>query len=84
MSQYKRWFIKSFGWFEDSSSVFVTMEYCIHGDLQYQLSIRRSLPVTETQQLTFQILEGLNQMHQNDFAHTDLKPSVRVIYVSYF
>jgi len=53
------------------------MEYCIYGNLQYHLSTRRSLPVIETQQLAFQIVEGLHEMHENDFAHTDLKPRVR-------
>jgi len=36
----------------------------------------RSIPPGEVQQLAYQILEGLDQMHQNDFAHRDLKPGV--------
>jgi serine/threonine protein kinase len=30
----------------------------------------------QVQQLAFQMLEGLDQMHENDFAHRDLKPGV--------
>ncbi|RDL30227.1 uncharacterized protein BP5553_10505 [Venustampulla echinocandica] len=72
--RYQRWFVKSFGWYEVSSSIFITMEYCRHGDLHHYLSNRRSLPAAEAQQLTYQILEGLHHMHENDFAHRDLKP----------
>jgi len=53
------------------------MEYCQQGDLYHYLERRRPLPVEEVQQLTHQLLEGLDQMHQNNFAHRDLKPGVR-------
>ena len=52
------------------------MEYCRHGDLHHYLISQRVVPTEEVQQLTYQILEGLDQMHQNDFAHRDLKPGV--------
>jgi serine/threonine protein kinase len=68
--------VKSFGWYEDPSSIFVTMEYCRHGDLHHHIKSRRFVPAGEVQQLAYQILEGLDQMHQNDFAHRDLKPGV--------
>lgn len=74
--QYKRWFVKSFGWFEDLTSIFITMEYCHYGDLHHYLMRKRIVPAEEVQQLAYQILEGLDQMHQNDFAHRDLKPGV--------
>ena len=37
---------------------------------------QRGMPVDEVKQLTYQIVEGLDQMHQNNFAHRDLKPGV--------
>jgi serine/threonine protein kinase len=52
------------------------MEYFQHGDLQDYLSSTPPLPEVETQQITSQILEGLSFMHDNGFAHRDLKPRV--------
>jgi serine/threonine protein kinase len=52
------------------------MEYCRYGDLYHCLCKRSFLPFTEVQELTRQLLEGLDHMHQNDFAHRDLKPGV--------
>jgi serine/threonine protein kinase len=74
--------VKSFGWFEDPTLIFITMEYCRHGDLHLYLEKKRSVPAGEVQQLAYQMLEGLDQMHQNDFAHRDLKPGVRMILLS--
>ncbi|CAI6336370.1 unnamed protein product [Periconia digitata] len=68
------WFVKSFGWFEDSSSIFLTMEYCRHGNLRDCLKDKRSLPSVEVRDLAWQILGGLHQMHQNGFVHSDLNP----------
>ncbi|KAF2019615.1 kinase-like protein [Aaosphaeria arxii CBS 175.79] len=72
--RYKRWFVQSFGWYQDTTSIFVAMEYCRHGDLHHYLKSRGSLSVGEVQHLARQIVEGLEQMHINDFAHRDLKP----------
>jgi serine/threonine protein kinase len=55
------------------------MEYCRHGDLHHYLLQKRVLPAGEVQQLAYQMLEGLDQMHHNDFAHRDLKPGVCMI-----
>lgn len=50
------------------------MEYMEHGDLQGYLS--RPFHEKETKQIIFQLLEGLCFMHDNGFAHRDLKPAV--------
>ncbi|KAF2806858.1 kinase-like protein [Mytilinidion resinicola] len=74
--KYELCFVKSYGWYENDASVFIAMEYFPNGDLQSYLS--SPLPEKEVQQITFQILEALSFMHENGFAHRDLKPSVRL------
>lgn len=53
------------------------MEYCKLGDLQGYLSRVPPLSETQAQEITFQTLEGVRFMHENEFAHRDLKPGVR-------
>jgi serine/threonine protein kinase len=50
------------------------MEYFPHRDLQNYLS--PPIPEGEVQEIAFQVLEGLAFMHDNGFAHRDLKPTV--------
>jgi serine/threonine protein kinase len=52
------------------------MEYLEHGDLQHYLLESPPLPEKEAGEITFQLLEGLAFMHENQFAHRDLKPAV--------
>jgi serine/threonine protein kinase len=52
------------------------MEYLQHGDLHDYLTGASPLPEVDAQQITSQILEGLSFMHDNGFAHRDLKPRV--------
>ncbi|KAJ5987398.1 hypothetical protein N7451_011763 [Penicillium sp. IBT 35674x] len=67
-------FVKSSGWFENNESVFVCMEYFPLGNLQKQIT--QPFPDGEAQLITLQVLEGLDFMHSNGFAHHDLKPKV--------
>lgn len=66
--------MKSFGWYDGDDSIFITMEYLPNGDLHKYL--KSPLPEKEGQEIVFQILEGLHFMHDNGFAHRDLKPAV--------
>ena len=51
------------------------MEYIIHGNLRNYLEIER--PESEAKAISRQLLEGLFVIHQEGFAHRDLKPEVR-------
>lgn len=68
--------MKSAGWFENSESLFIAMEHLPLGDLQKH--IEKPFPERESQQITLQLLEGLDFMHSNGFAHRDIKPQVGV------
>lgn len=50
------------------------MEYILHGDLRKHL--KQALPEDQAGQVVRQVLEGLECMHENGFAHRDLKPEV--------
>lgn len=54
------------------------MEYLPHGDLEQYLSGTPPLLEEAAGDVVYQILEGLSYMHENRFAHRDLKPGVRV------
>ncbi|CEO59860.1 hypothetical protein PMG11_04513 [Penicillium brasilianum] len=51
------------------------MEYLEMGDLFTYLCQKPSLPEAEAKDNTYQILDGLNMMHENGFVHRDLKPN---------
>lgn len=51
------------------------MEYLPHGDMEEYLQTSK-LSESETQEVTFQLLEGLSFMHKNGFVHRDVKPNV--------
>ncbi|KAJ6186651.1 hypothetical protein N7519_007952 [Penicillium mononematosum] len=72
--QYERCFVKSFGWYQNEASFVIAMEYLELGDLHdYLLNKKQPLPEIETRCIMSQILEGLDLMHDNGFAHRDLK-----------
>jgi serine/threonine protein kinase len=57
------------------------MEYLEVGDLSEYLRKMPPLPEAQAQEITYQILDGLNMMHDNDFAHGDLKPNVGLLFL---
>jgi serine/threonine protein kinase len=55
------------------------MEYVEQGDLFTYLKVsKQPLPEKEVAEIMYQILVGLDMMHENKFAHRDLKPQVSV------
>ena len=63
------------GWFEEPETLYIAMEYLKEGDLTGCIG----MPLLEetVQNISKQILEGLEVMHQQGIAHRDLKPAVR-------
>jgi len=70
-------FVKSHGWYESAESIFIAMEYLEHGDFQKYL--KHPFPEDEAREVASQLAEGLLFMHENGFAHRDLKPSVSLL-----
>src|ERR1700722_5764778 len=65
--------VKFFGWFEDSSNLFLSMEYFELGDLEKHIT--ESITEDDVKDITVDVLNGLRIMHSENFAHRDLKPS---------
>ncbi|GJD03445.1 calcium/calmodulin-dependent protein kinase type 1B [Colletotrichum higginsianum] len=78
--QYVSSFVHSFGWFESPDATFIAMEYVENGDLQTYLN--DPVPEEEVKMIAYQLADGLNHMHQNGFAHRDLKPGVRIVLIN--
>ena len=74
--QFEPYFVRSFGWYSTEDSVFITLAYHPHGDLQQYLL--EPLSELQTKIITDQLLEGLKHMHDNGFVHRDLKPKVNL------
>ena len=56
------------------------MEYLQHGDLHQYMSKSPPLLEEAARDITYQILEGISYMHNNNFAHQNLKPEVRLLF----
>jgi serine/threonine protein kinase len=72
--QYRQYFVRSSGWYDDARNVFIAMEFVKHGDLQQYVG--RPMPEAEMQLIVSQVLSGLSYMHNLNYAHRDLKPAV--------
>ena len=79
--QYERCFVKSFGWYDSPEHLFIAMEYLELGDLKCYMDSQPPLPEYEAREITSQILDGLSLMHENNFAHRDLKPNVSLFLI---
>ncbi|KAJ5381227.1 Tetratricopeptide-like helical [Penicillium cataractarum] len=61
--------------YEGPSQLFIAIEYLEISDLFTYLYQNPPLPESEAKDIAYQILDGLSMMHQNGFAHRDLKPN---------
>ncbi|KAH7142885.1 kinase-like domain-containing protein [Dactylonectria estremocensis] len=71
--RYRDRFVRSFGWYYTQGSIFITMEHLSLGNLESYL--QAPLPESQAKLIILQILFGLADMHRNDVAHRDMKPS---------
>lgn len=64
-----------FGWYENKYCVFIAMEYIEHGDLSRYLRTSPDARLN-AREITKQLLEGLEVLHEKKICHRDLKPQV--------
>ncbi|RPB00549.1 kinase-like protein [Choiromyces venosus 120613-1] len=66
-------FVRFLGWWEEPETLYIAMEYLEHRDLTKHMGTQ--LPQETVKNISKQVLEGLNVMHQKGIAHRDLKPA---------
>lgn len=65
-------FVRFFGWYQNEINLYISMEYFPLGDLSLHLNDTTS--EADIKQITIDLLRGLQIIHQENFAHRDLKP----------
>ncbi|KAH8905838.1 kinase-like protein [Coniochaeta sp. PMI_546] len=73
--RYAEFFVRFAGWYEIPKYLCISMEYCEHGDLKRYLESAKTLPEYEARDIASQVLCALAMMHQEGFAHRDVKPA---------
>ncbi|KAK7910735.1 hypothetical protein PG985_013216 [Apiospora marii] len=71
--EYRRYLVQLYGWFENDSDIFISMELVPRGSLEDHIK-GRSLSEPEVAIITVQISRALRLIHGTGFAHRDLKP----------
>ncbi|KAG0643278.1 kinase-like domain-containing protein [Tuber brumale] len=66
-------FVEFLGWFEEPETLYIAMEYLEEGDLTKHIGT--PLRQETVRNISKQILEGLEVMHEQGIAHRDLKPA---------
>jgi len=64
--------VELYGFFEDSSYVYLVQELCCGGDFYSYLKKAQQLSLTEIKHFFFQIVQGLSYLHKHGIIHRDL------------
>ncbi|KAI5836940.1 kinase-like domain-containing protein [Morchella snyderi] len=69
-------FVDFFGWYEDRESLYIAMEYVANGDLGVYIKAHKKsqIPEATCQEISKQLLEALQVLHERLICHRDLKP----------
>jgi len=66
--------MKVFEFFEDNTHFYLVSEYYSGGELFDEIVKRKRFTEADAAQAMYQILSGINYMHQVGIVHRDLKP----------
>ncbi|KAI1060135.1 hypothetical protein LB506_011117 [Fusarium annulatum] len=80
--KYSQNFVKSLGWYATANKLYIAMEYFPEGDLYVYVRDHPRLTEEECSHITSQVLSGIAIMHEEGFAHRDIKPQNILIYRS--
>ncbi|KAK7422123.1 hypothetical protein QQX98_001866 [Neonectria punicea] len=67
-------FVGFTGWYAGDQVLYIAMEYVRLGDLGKYMVEHCPMAEADVCEITFQVLEGLQVMHQETFANRDIKP----------
>lgn len=66
--------LKLFQFFEDTSNVYLVLEYCENGSLFNYLKSKKKISEKEAFNYFFQTCLGIDYLHKRKILHRDLKP----------
>jgi len=61
--------------FKESGSLFLVMEYCLHGTLLDRIKSKETLEINECVKLLLTLTKTFSDLHANALIHHDIKPS---------
>ena len=71
--------LEIYNFFDNSTHLFIVLEYMDQGTLYSQLKKNKILPELKAAQIIKQITEAVEYLHDHDIAHRDIKPQNIVI-----